>query len=56
MALVTSYVANPTQISFHHSLISFGWIRIENVIKSESGDVTVEERAGVPQWDTAAKC
>lgn len=54
MALVTSYVANPTQISFHHSLISLDWIRIENVI--ESGDVAVEGRAGVPQWDTTAKC
>lgn len=56
MALVASYVANHTQISFHHSLIFLDWIRIENVIESESGD-GVEVRAGVPQWVTwAAKC
>lgn len=54
MALITSYVANPTQISFHHSLIPFGWIRIEHV-ESGSGDVVMEVRAGVSQWDTAAR-
>jgi len=54
MALITSYVANPTQISFHHFLIPFGWIRIENV-QSGSGDVVMEVRAGIPSWDTAAR-
>jgi len=54
MALVASYVAKPTQISFHHSLIS-DWIRIENVIHSGPGDVDVEGRAGVPQWDIVAR-
>lgn len=55
MAFITSYVAKPTKISFHHSLISFGWIRIEDVIQSGAGDVAMEVRAGVPQWDTVIR-
>lgn len=52
MALITSYVVNPTQISFHHSLIPLGSICIENVIQSGPGNVVMEARAGVSQWDT----
>lgn len=55
MAFVASYLANSTQISFHHSLLHLGWIRIENAIQSGPGNVDVEERAGVPHWDTAAR-
>lgn len=48
MALIKDYVAKPTQISFHHSLIHLDWIRIKNVIQSGPGDVDMEVRAGVP--------
>lgn len=54
MALITSYVANPTLISFHHSLIPLDSICIENVIQSGPGNVVMEARAGVSQWDTTA--
>lgn len=48
MALIASYFAKSTQISFHHSLTHLGWIRIKNVIQSGPGDVGVEVRAGIP--------
>ena len=55
MAFITSYVAKPTKISFHRFLKPLGWIRIENVIQSGPGDVAMEVRAGVPQWNTVVR-
>lgn len=56
MALITSYVAIPTQISFHHSLIPLGSICIENVIQPGPGNVVVEERAGISRlWYTTTR-
>lgn len=48
MALILSYVAQPTQISFHLFLTHLDWDYNDNGIQSGSGELAMEIRASIP--------